>query len=604
MIFTVYWNFLGPGVRFLLKEYKILKKIQALFILLLLAILIRHPAAQTSSVPLSHWAYQAVERWEVQGFIQNAFTGTKPFSRLEMAEYLAEVYRVYLRSPEKFSRVDCDQLRYLQIEFKEEFQKLKISLSRENWSTRLCRIMQKQPLRLFNKFFYTNGRNLLALHHREFNLFADPIMNYSSEQIPNTESGKYREKRWSNGLLFRGNLGKYLGFYFSLTDNHLTDSRWKNEKIPFEVLQESGWPFLSKTGNGSFDFDENVAYLSFHYKYVYLLYGRGFNQWGIGHNGNLLLSTNAQPYDQIQLVLRYWRFKLTHLTGFLQYISPQARIKIKDQPHVDTYWAGNRLELDAGKGLQLGFSEAVVYGGRSLQVGYLNPLSFFKSLEHYYGDRDNGLIGLDFDWRIGAGIKIFGEWLIDDITTGKLGSNFYGNKFGWQGGFFLVNPLGLHDVDLLVEYSRIKPYVYSQSFQDFNKYKHYDTILGHFIGPNSDDLLLRARKWFTKFLQISAVYERYRHGSNPADRNVGGDPDLPWEWGDSREATFLDGILQVQSSWGVSAKYELFRNFFGEFQYRRLNYNHNDWQRLLSFRLSLNFGYRSESFRNIFPRTE
>lgn len=559
-------------------------------------------SGQTVSVPLSHWAYDVVERWEVRGLLDGVFNGSRPFSRREMAEYVSQALQRLEEKPQKFSRTDREQLRYLVVEFREELAALNRLPKHTAWQPRMQRLFRKPFFRLPGNYFYTNSRNLVTLHHGEFHLFCDPIFAFGSQDLVQENGGIFSRKRTSNGLLFRGSLGRYFGFFFNLTDNHVKDTRFNSGHLPPQVLEESGWPFLSRGSSGQFDFDDNMAYLTFNYKYFYLLYGREYNQWGVGHNGNLLLSTNAQLYDQIKFEVRYWRFKYTHITAALEYVSPDARLSMKSQPHVDVFWAGNRLELNLGRGWQIGLSEAVVYGNRSLQIGYLNPLSFFKSLEHYYGDRDNGVLGVDFEWRMRHGVKIFGEWFIDDITTGKLGSKFFGNKFGCQGGVFLVNPLSVPDIDLLVEYTRLKPYVYSHTYRDYNKYKHYDTILGSNIGPNSDDLLVRLRRRFSKFLQISLAFERYRHGSNPPDRNVGGDPDQPFVYGtDNRDVVFLDGLLTVQKVWSISAQYELLRNLFANLQYNLMQANSANRKGLFSFRLSWNFGQKDEHFRNIFP---
>ncbi len=559
--------------------------------------------SQTVSVPLSHWAYDAIERWEVRGLISAVFNGSKPYTREEMGIYLSKVLESYQSQPEEFSEVDIDQIRYLTVEFKQELKSFDKSPTPAHWKPRMGRLFGKWPFKKFNNLFYTNHRNLLNIHHEEFQLFADPIFNVSSLEKLDPQKGLYQQTRTSNGFLFWGSLGNYFGFYFNLTDNHLQDSRWKNQRIPYEVLEESGWPYLTINDNGNFDFDENVATVTLNYKYFYLLYGREYNKWGIGHGGNLMLSTNAQLFDQIKLVVRYWRFKFTHITGFLEYIPQDSRQLIKSQPKTDVYWSGNRLELNLGKGWQLGLSEAVIYGNRSLQLGYTHPFGFFGSLEHFYGDRDNAVLGIDAEWRVIPGIKLFGEWFIDDITTSKLGSDFFGNKFGWQGGAFIVNPFSLKDVDFLAEYTRIKPFVYSQSFRDYNKYKQYDTILGHHIGPNSDDIFLKVRKRFSKFLNISFVFEQYRHGANSENNNVGGDPDLPHPLDENRDAPFLNGQLVKQKSWGGSVSYELLRNLFTELHFRRFQYNDNSWESLFSFRISFNFGFREEPIRNIFPLT-
>jgi hypothetical protein len=560
--------------------------------------------SQNIGVPLSHWAYDAIERWEIQGYIDAVYNGSRPFTRREIADYINTTWKYYQDNPEKFSRTDIQQLHYLTLEFQEELLRKKLPNAYTQWRSRLNNIFNSKSLKQLNKVLYPNYRNFIHLHYKEFNLSADPVLSYSKQQKVDVETGEnYTLSRISNGLLFYGNLGNYFGFYFDLTDNHLSDQRYQNEKIPYQVWEEAGWPYLTRRDNGDFEFDENVAYLTFDYKYFFLAYGREYNQWGIGHTGNVLLSSNAQLYDQVKFIIRYWRFKYTHITAFLQYISPEARESIKSQSHIDQYWSGNRLEINIGRGIQLGLSEAVIYGDRSLQIGYLNPLSFFKSIEHYYGDRDNGILGIDLEWRMVSGLKIYAEWFIDDITTTKLGTDWYGNKFAYQLGFFIVNPFTLKDIDFMVEYDRIEPYVYTHTYMDYNKYKHYDTILGHYITPNSDHLFLRLRKRLSKFLEIGTDFETHRHGSNLEERNVGGDPDRPFQSGDSPNAKFLDGIRKDQKTYGLFLRYEFIRNLFLELDYRQFELKPYGWQSLLTFRLSFNLGYRDEKFQHIFPAT-
>ncbi len=566
--------------------------------------------AQTVSVPLSHWAYPVIERWEVRGLIEGVFNATKPFTRREMAGYVWQALKAREVSPERFSKTEQQQLDYLVVEFREELEALGWEAQKREFRPRLRSLMDSPLFKPLAKWFYRNERNFLTFRHREFFLHLDPVLSYSYENrlVPYRERGQEKPytsaqtcTRTSNGLLFRGGLGKYIGFYFALTDNHVRDDVWGGKYIPYEVLEGSGRPYILRREDGSYDFDENIAQLTFRYKYFYLLFGRDYNQWGVGHRGNLMLSTNAPVYDQIKLVVRYWRFKFTHISAFLQYVSPEGRVSLKEQPYVPLYWAGNRLEMDLGKGVQLGLSEAVIYGDRPVSTGYSHPLGFFASLEHFYGDRDNASLGIDLEWRIVPGFKLFGEWFIDDITTSKLGSNFFGNKFGLQGGFWWANPFSVADLDFSAEYTRVKPYVYSHSVHDYNKYKHYDTILGHFVGPNSDDLYLRLEKRFSRFFAVGVDYEHYRHGSNYPDKNVGGDVDLPHRDEDPREAPFLDGIRQTVSVGGVYLRYEFLRNLLLEASFRQAKYNDFAAQNLVNVRLSFNFGYRRETLSTFQP---
>ena len=551
-------------------------------------------SAQTVNVPLSHWIYDLLERWETQGYVDNVYDHTRPYSREEVADYLTQVYRAYQRNPEPFSRYDVQYLEYCATEFAEELARQPGNVSVTPSKNRFQPVRETRPISyLIPDIVYRNNRNFFSANHGEFYIYVDPVLQYSRYETLLISDTLATTTRMSNGFLLRGSLGNHLGFYFNLTDNHFS----RKPGYPLlQVLEESGFPYHTPRKSESFDVDENIAYLNVTYKYFSFLFGRDYNQWGAGHRGQMMMSTNAPVYDQLKLTVRYWRFKYTHITAFLQYIPPEGRKNIKAFDPIDVYWAGNRLEMYLGKGIQLGLSQAIIYGNQSLKLGYMNPAAFFKSLEHYYGDRDNSSLGADIAWRVYPGIKLFGEWFIDDITTTKLGSKFFGNKFGFQGGVFWVNPLRIAGSDVLLEYTRIKPYVYSHSVQDYNKYKQYDTVLGHFIGPNSDNLFVRLRYSPHRRMQFEFTLERYRHGQNPPDRNVGGDADLPFRFGlDNRQVTFLDGIRIERTVFGGETRYELLRNTFMTLRLRQIRSNlTNQNFSLFSVRLSYNFGYRPE----------
>ncbi len=551
--------------------------------------------AQTVNVPLSHWIYDILERWETQGYIENVYDHTKPYSRMEVAEYLSQMSQAYQNNPGKFSDFDREYLNYCASEFAEELDRLDADFPPKGEANRFRKWKTTKPLSyIIPDFVYRNNRNFLNKSYREFTIFVDPILQLSNTEVLSTSDTVYQTNHLSNGVLFRGHLGDKLGFYFNFTDNHL--SREPDYPVQ-DVLEESGWPWLTNRTGESIDFDENAAYLTYTHKYFSLLFGRDYNQWGSGHRAQMVLSTNSPIYDQFKLTVQYWRFKFTHLTAFLQYVPPEARRSLKSVDPIDVYWAGNRLEMYLGKGIQLGLTESIIYGNQSFRPGYHHPLAFFTSIEHFYGDRDNTQLSIDLAWRVWPGAKIYGEWFIDDITTSKLGSEWFGNKFGWQGGLFLVDLLPFIANDFLLEYTRIKPYVYTHSFKDFNKYKHYDTILGHYIGPNSDDLFLRFRSYPQRRLRLQLNLEAYRHGSNPADRNVGGDPDLPHRAQDSDNVTLLDGRRIERTAFGGEIRYEILRNTFLTFKLHQIDTNNVGQHTTFSFRIGYNWGHRDEVIR-------
>ncbi len=554
--------------------------------------------AQTVSVPLSHWIYDWLERWETAGLIEQVYDHSRPYSRIETAGYLVELWHTYRSHPERFSRTDRQYLQYALAEFEEELpDSIRQAVSPSD-VYRAWRIKEQLGGWLPDRL-YGNHRNFVDFHYLDFDLYADPLFQLTRREFVDSEGRVTEETRRSNGFMFRGGLGPYVAFSFMLTDNNVR----RTPKIPkVQVLEESGFPFIQRQDNGSADFDENIATLNIAYKYLWLVFGREFNEWGAGHSGQLILSSNAPVYDQIKLVLRYWRFKFTHITAFTEYIDPASRTLVYASPSINTFWAGNRLELYLGRGVQFGLSESVVYGNRSLELGYLNPLGFFASLEHFYGDRDNTALSLDLAWRVRAGLKFYGEWFIDDLTVSKLGTRWFGNKFGYQVGAFLVDPLGLPGVDGLIEYTRIKPYVYSHSVADYNKYKQYDTLLGHYLGPNSDGWLVRLRWYAGRRWRFQLEGQTYRHGSNPADRNVGGDPDLPFRFGvDNPNASFLDGLRVERDALGLAVRYEWIRRWYLRAELQQVRIGNAGWDTVFRLQTSLNFGFRKEPFRTFEP---
>jgi hypothetical protein len=230
--------------------------------------------------------------------------------------------------------------------------------------------------------------------------------------------------------------------------------------------------------------------------------------------------------------------------------------------YAEKYLAAHRLQLNAGKRLQIGIYEAIVYGERAFDFDYLNPMMFLRSAEHYADDRDNALMGLDFKWRPLRGVITHGELLIDDVSTTKLGEGFYGNKLGYQGGAEWVDPAGWKDARFVCEYTRIEPYVYSHKFA-INSYQQYGSVLGASTGPNSD-VLTAALSWtISRPVEVEVWSQMRRHGANPASgRNVGGDANRPWGPGDATHVNFLDGDLETTGTIGLQMRAEIVHDLY------------------------------------------
>lgn len=510
--------------------------------------------SQSTYVPLNHWAYDYLERLETRRVLPAVLNATRPLSRMEIARCLVNVHQQL----DALNQVEQEQLNFLNIDFKEELAGLLGHLTPD--PNRIQRIRNhKYVQKVLPKIIYQNDRNFLNWREGRFQLFFDPII-YRQGSYSRTDSSERIGRRFqdSNGLRLWGNWDHYLGFFIDIRDS----KEWGTQpyKLGNYTLPRLG--FVRATSPDFIYHDETVAYLKIGFKNFQLTFGKFSNYWGSGHTGSLILSDYATSYDQLKLEFIFNRFKFTSL--YAQLIDYEEHEQDILQPK--KYFAAHRLEFLPWRWLGLGLSETVIFNGRSFEPAYLNPVMFFRSAEHYLGSPDNMMMGLDFKITAIRNLKFYGELLIDDITTTKLGTDWYGNKLGYSVGTCWVDPIRINNLDLRVEYTRIRPYVYSH--ENSLSYTHYASLLGHPLGPNSDDLFLEAKYRFSRSAWLALLSEFRRHGANPADRNVGGDMHQPHGYGDNLDTKFLTGILEQSNSYGLNFSYELFEGCYFQMGYQ------------------------------------
>ncbi|MFQ5866331.1 MAG: capsule assembly Wzi family protein [bacterium] len=510
--------------------------------------------SQSVYVPLNHWAYDFIERLEAKGVITGALNGTKPYSRMEMANYLLQIEEK-LKDGRYLSSVEYSQWEFLRFEYKEEFEQLSGS-NGISYQPRLEKIKTSKIIgKLFPSFIYKNSRNFFYLRKDAFQAFFDPIF-YQEWQYANPDSISGTDKVFqrTHGVTFWGSLGSHVGFFFDFRDTKEWGSRtYPNE---FDITAE-GLGFVNGYGTHIWH-DETVAYVVFKLPYLQITLGKDFNYWGPGFNGTLSLSNHATSYDQVRLQAKFWRLKFTYLWAFLRTFPP---ILDSDGGTKPKNLVAHRLELNLARWLDIGLYETVIFGNRRFELAYVNPINLYRSAEHFLGDNDNVAMGFDLEFLLIPNVKLYGELFIDDLFTSRLGTGWHGNKAAFLAGGYWVDAFNIPNLDARMEYARTRPYVYSH-VKDINTYSHFSTGLGHWIGPNADDLLIRMQYRFSKSLFVAFEFESFRHGANEANRNVGGDLNRPLQPGDAMFIDFLDGIGERRQSFGFEASYEIYRNFY------------------------------------------
>jgi len=531
----------------------------SIIIILGLLVLSQHVNSQSVYVPLNHWVYDYIERLETKHVIHGVLNQTKPLSRQEIAEYLTIVH-LKVEQGYNLNKIEQQQLSFLNIEFKEELQELVKHLKGDR--TRINRIRNNQYIKKFlPRIIYQNNRNFFSWEQDQFQLFFDPILQHQRKYI-NIDSLSNTGKifQLTNGIRIWGNLRDRLGFFIDARDN----KEWGTKKYRLGNYTLPGLGFVRATSPDFIYHDETEAYVKTGFKYINFTYGKFQNYWGPGYTGSLILSNNATSYDQFKLDIKYKKFKFTSIYAYLIDYHDQHDDSLQQRK----YLAGHRLEFTPWNWLSLGLTETVMFAGRSFEPAYLNPVMFFRSAEHYLGSPDNMMMGIDIEFTLIKNVKLYGEMLIDDITSPKLRTGWYGNKLGFLAGIFNADFLTIPNLDCYLEYVRLEPYVYTH-IKSGNSYNHYGTILGHWLGPNSDLLFIQLMYRFSKQMTVKCYSGFQRHGANPKDKNIGGDVNLSFRDGiDSETVYFLDGDLEKNNSFGLDFSYEIFRDFYFKANYK------------------------------------
>jgi len=366
----------------------------------------------------------------------------------------------------------------------------------------------------------------------------------------------------SIGGRFRGTIAGRLGYLLQATNGALRGNRAFARTTDPRLATNFK---LSEQQSSNFDFTE--AYLRYSFGWAGVQFGREYTSVGVGYSDRLILSENGPALDFFSINAQYKSFKFFFLHGSV--LAADGGFSGLDQEAPagsSKYIALHRFQFSLFDVLNFAASEMVVYQRLTPEYAYLNPINFFKSSEHALRDRDNALLVFDAEVFPTNGIKLYGSWLIDDISISRMGTGWWGNEFGWQAGAYLANVFDLPSVDAVIEYARLEPYVYSHRIEG-NDYSHSSVSLGHRLPPNADEWTVEGRWSASPWLHLRLLGAYRRHGKNimvgdSLARNVGGSLLQGHRSGDAEYAPFLDGEKESMARLQLRADYEPIREVF------------------------------------------
>ncbi len=507
--------------------------------------------AQVENVPVSNQVYEFLDRLGVRGILPLFSNTMIPLPRSRVAELLA----LAAENRTDLSEAEAGYLEKFEREFAHE-------IAREDEPAASTGLLNTlfTPAASVGDVFSEKEKYLYYYTDSTASLYLEFLGSLEHRRGEGDTYGPAHATFETHGFRARGTVGNRVGYFAQVTNGTLFGDR--NFALSDPRLRSN--VKFNDLNSPYFDFAE--AHLRADLSWFNVEFGREYFRVGTGYSDRLIFSDNAPATDFLRIDARYGavRYMFVHgsiLTGYEGF-----------GPLAQKYYALHRLEFSALGFLNAGFSEMAVYVRASPEFAYLNPFLFLKSAEHSLRDRDNTLLALDVELYPAAGVKVYGAMLVDDVDFSKIGTGWWGNEFGWQGGIFLANVAGVRDVDFLAEYTRLEPYVYSNRIEG-NEYSHDGFGLAHHLGPNSDEWLINLIFRPSPLFRGILGYRRTRHGDNYFDAggafvNVGGSIMSGHRTPDSPTAPFLAGRRVETDGIEAAVRYEPVTNLLITGSYR------------------------------------
>jgi len=491
----------------------------------------RDPANMGSPyVPLDSWVYPAMDRLAAMGYIQTAFAGLRPWTRMECARLVDEAADRLQATPDEANE-PVRLVRSLQTEFAFETERggaANLAAQVESLYTRVTGI-SGPPL----TDGYHFGQTLINDYGRPYQRGANYITGFSARAVAGP-----------------------LAFYIRGEYQHAPGAAALPLAARQTIASVDLLPVPPDSPVAAVDkFRLLEAYFGMNVDNWQITFGRQSLWWGPGQGGPMMLSDNAQPIDMIRFN-RVSPITLPSILGWLGPIrtemfigrlegqefvfSPAAVVgqvgpsmppgssavfspggvlvgqfgrPLNPQPFIH----GQRISFKPTPNFEFGVSRTTIYGG----PGYpLTAHTFVRSLFSTTnesageiskpGDRRSGF---DLTYRL-PGLRNWVTFYADGFADDEFSPIAYADRSAWHAGVYLPRLPRLHKLDLRAEGTYTDNPIglgggfYYSNHTWRNGYTDAGNLLGSWIGRQGQG----AQAWSTyHFTPRSSLQFNFRH---------------------------------------------------------------------------------------------
>jgi hypothetical protein len=499
-----------------------------------------------------------IDRLEIKtGHVSDLnFTNAKPYDRRYAVQYLGSKVDSMLGVKPLFYSVDTA----LHLSKTDQYNLRSLYLNNQEWVKGDRSVFKsKKPLL---KKLYPTPAGMIEKYGDDFFVVVNPMFDYKQmAELNNTGQNLFINRR---GLNVRGGIDNKVGFAASVMDvqerGPLFVQNWINRynAVP-------GGNFYKRFKTTGVDYIDARGYFTFRAnKYINFQAGYDRNFLGNGYR-SLFLSDFAGNNLFVKINTRFW--KLNYQNLFME-LHKGVNNNSTSNLVPKKYATMHHLSMNVTPWLNVGVFESVVFGRTNrFEFGYMNPIIFFRSIEGNLGSADNAMVGADFKANLLKKVQVYGQLLVDEFNFRKLrndSSGWWGNKTGLQLGFKYIDVANIQNLDLQVEWNRVRPFTYSH-FDSVSNYTHYNQPLAHPLGANLNEVIAIVRYQPFGKLNLTARLIYWTQGLDSANkRNFGSDIFRLNGDGRTREFgyTLGAGVKSTGLNANFLASYELRENIF------------------------------------------
>ncbi|MEM6327682.1 MAG: hypothetical protein AAF791_11250, partial [Bacteroidota bacterium] len=339
---------------------------------------------------------------------------------------------------------------------------------------------------------YPNARSFVHLSDEDYGVEISPLLGLAAgpgsvnrPEDGGTEAATVWEA--ARGLRAAGHVGRFFA-EARITETQVLAPNGSRDR---RTSPRTSWTVTSGTPDPTYDYIQSAGVVGYRDRRFEVRAGRDRNRWGFAR-GALLVSNYASEYDHVHARLTLGPISFQSL--YARFLDPRAEgLNDGDGVVEQRYGAFHRAAARLGAGVEVEIFEGVIFGDRAddnrngFEPSYLVPFGLYRAVERDLGSPDNMLLGAGAAWRAVPGVRLYAQGLLDEFVSAELFNDSWLSKWGIVAGIQLADPpipgLGrLANTDVQLEYTRIRPHVYSHR-DSVTTAVHYGDVLGHPAGP-------------------------------------------------------------------------------------------------------------------------